>query len=158
MRKSLCAVIVVAGCGAVSANRDDAGIDARVVHADAAVDAPPAIQHLYLPNDSAGGGISQFTLPLTSTSTANFVIPLASSVAAIPDPMGNLIGADNTGHVYVFDKPLSATSTAAVTFSNGTNGGLVLTSTGTLIPWYPVMTFGVPMVEPSALQPLSPLI
>ena len=48
MRKSLCAVIVVAGCGAVSANRDDAGIDARVVHADAAVDATMGLRCLVI--------------------------------------------------------------------------------------------------------------
>ena len=128
--------IALFGCGRVAATNHDAAVDTPTVQMDAPVDATHAVQHLYVGNDKPAGGISQYTLPLTVAATANFTFPLANAVDMISDAAGNLVAADNAGHVFLFAKPLSAASTPTATFNNAgstANGQLVITPDGALI-------------------------
>ena len=80
---------------------------------------PPTPQHLYV----AGTSIAQYTLPLTSTSTPNFNLAASNITGLALDPSGNLVTLDsNTSTVSVYDAPLSASSTAAVSFNCPTVG------------------------------------
>ncbi len=127
----------VIGCGSVKETPGDAAqIDAPGAMDGPAIDAPPPVEHLYVGNDQPLGGISQYTLPLTATSTINFTFSLANAVDAVFGHNGNLLAADNAGHLFEFTMPLSATSAPAASFTNGTsnsNGQLVVTPAGNLI-------------------------
>jgi len=89
--------------------------------------APPPVQHLYVANDSTQGGISQFDLPLTSSSTPNFTILSVNSIISVAaDSQGNL-GAGTLGsQIYYFIKPLSGASTPSASFSTGGLGAYQL--------------------------------
>jgi hypothetical protein len=81
-------------------------------------------QHLYIPNDNTPGGIEQFTLPLTNSSTPNFTIAGNDLVAVAVDSTGNLAAGDFHHKLYYFQAPLSGFSTPAGTFNNGTAGNV----------------------------------
>ena len=95
----------------------------------------PAPQHLYVTNDQSPGGVRQYTLPITSSSTANFTIAGNSDTTAALDTSGDMLLGDNAGLLNFFTAPLSATSVPAATFTNGAatnNGQVVFTSAGDL--------------------------
>jgi hypothetical protein len=92
----------------------------------------PVPQHLYVGNDNTPGGVLQFNLPLTASSTPNFAIASNNVVAVAVDSNGKLAVGDNAGHLQIFAPPLSAASTPAAAFNNGTatnNGQIAFTGT-----------------------------
>jgi hypothetical protein len=101
--------------------------------ADADADPSPTPQHLYVGNDNTPGGIMQYTLPLTASSTPNFTIASNNVVAVALDPGGNLAVGDNAAHLQFFTAPLSGASTPAAAFANGAasnNGQIAFTNAG----------------------------
>jgi hypothetical protein len=83
---------------------------------------PPPPQHLYIANASpAGGGIAQYTLPVTAGSAPNFTIATyrADSVGVAAN--GNVASGQVNGKVDMFSAPLSGTSAPAATFTFGQN-------------------------------------
>jgi hypothetical protein len=87
---------------------------------------------LYVGNDNGAGQILQYSLPLTASSTANFGFPSANNVSTGVDASGNLVAADNAGHLTYFPAPLSAGSVPTATFTNGTaaSSGQIAVTTG----------------------------
>ena len=72
-------------------------------------------------------------MPLTASSTANFGIPSAYNTAVGIDASGNMVAADNAGHLSYFAAPLSASSVPTATFTNGSsnsNGQIAVTAAG----------------------------
>jgi hypothetical protein len=129
---------LLVGCGSVKVPQQDAGpggdtpgaIDAPMI------DASNQIQHLYVGNDMVTTGIARYTLPMTPSSTVDFTIPLVSDFDVTFDGAGNLVTDDNSGHIAIIEKPLSASSSPVATFRNGTataGGQVVLTPSGTMI-------------------------
>lgn len=95
--------------------------------------ATPVAAHLYVGNDNAAGGVLQFNLPLTATSTPNFSIASANVVSVALDATGNLAVGDNAGNLQFFTAPLSGASTPAAAFKNGTatnTGQIAFTAAG----------------------------
>lgn len=94
-----------------------------------------ASQHLYVVD--GGGRVSQFTLPLSATSTSNFVLPTRPfMVGASVDTNGNLAVTSIGATVQVFNAPISGSTTPAATFtlaSMPTEGKLAFTAAGDLI-------------------------
>src|SRR5215471_7688197 len=88
---------------------------------------PPAVQHLYVGNNSLTGGISQFDLPLTPSSTPNFTILSVNSIISVAtDSQGNLAAGTLGSQIYYFIKPLSGASTPSASFSTGGLGAYQL--------------------------------
>ncbi len=85
-------------------------------------------QHLYVGNDNPAGGIREYNLPLTASSTPNFTLPGNSIVSIGLDASGNLVAGALGGGLTFFTAPLTASSTPAATFNNGTstNNGAIL--------------------------------
>jgi hypothetical protein len=93
----------------------------------------PVTQHLYVGNDNTPGSVQQFNLPLTGTTTSNFSIVSNNVVAVGLDASGNLAVGDNAGNLKFFTAPLSGTSVAAASFTNGAasnNGGIAFETAG----------------------------
>jgi len=84
----------------------------------------PTPLHLYVANDNTPGGIQQFTLPLSSSSTPNFTIAGNDLVAVAVDTNGNLCAGDFHHKIFCFTAPLSGFSTPNATFNNGTAGNV----------------------------------
>jgi hypothetical protein len=102
--------------------------------------APVATEHLYVGNDAASASILQFALPITSTSTPSVTVAptngTANLTALAVDAAGDLATADNAGHLAIFQAPITSSSTASATFSNGTaanNGQLAFNTAGALL-------------------------
>ncbi len=96
---------------------------------------PPivTVQHLYVGNDNTPGTVQVYTLPITAGSTAAFSFASNNVVAVGLDSTGNAVVGDNAGHLQYFAAPLSAASTPAATFNNGSasnNGQITFTSAG----------------------------
>jgi len=94
----------------------------------------PIPQHLYVGNDNPAAQIEQFTIPITATSTPNFTITAGGNVVSLGlDANGNLAVGLLNGNLQYFPAPLSGTSTATATFSNGgatNNGQIAFMSSG----------------------------
>lgn len=125
-------LVGVFGCGN-PASTQDAGTGSDAI--DAPRDAGPAVQHVYVGDDNANGGITRFTLPLTATTPPDFTISAPFVFELAFDATGNLIGGDQNGKINIFKKPVVGSSFPSVSFKNGTatNGGqIVLASDGSL--------------------------
>src|SRR6185312_11909188 len=89
---------------------DDAPADAPAdAIADAGpADAAPVVQHLYVTNDNANGGVSRFELPLTTPdASADFTIPGVNTVDVAFDPDGNMVAGDNGGQHAYYPAPVT---------------------------------------------------
>jgi hypothetical protein len=75
----------------------------------------PFGQHLYVGNDN-GGGIAQFTLPLTTGETPNYTVSLANPVSLSFDGFNDLAAGTLTGITY-YATPFTSASTPAATFA-----------------------------------------
>ena len=87
----------------------------------------PAPLHLYVVNAAQPSGVLQFNLPLTTTTTPNFLMAW-NSPGAVPDSIGNLPEAvavdaggnlavgDRAGYVQFFMAPISATNLPSAIF------------------------------------------
>ena len=95
---------------------------------------PPTPQYLYVANNSQSGAMAQYTLPLSSTSKANFTLAVNGIVGLLPNSAGDLICINSlTGEVSVYDAPLGASSTPAIVFSGPPAPvGLALDTAGNL--------------------------
>jgi hypothetical protein len=100
---------------------------------------PAAPQHLYVGNDNAGATILQFTLPITNTSMPSVTVAATNGTSNLTalavDASGDLATGDNAGHLAGFPAPITSSSTATATFSNGTatnNGQLAFNTAGNL--------------------------
>jgi hypothetical protein len=82
---------------------------------------PPvaAQQHLYVGNDNPAGGVQQYTIPVSNSSTSNFLVPGNSVVAVALDATGGMIVGELSGALKYFTPPLSGASVPTATFSNG---------------------------------------
>lgn len=94
----------------------------------------PVPQHLYVGNDNPAAQIEQFTIPITATSTPNFTLTAGGNVVSLGlDATGDLAVGLLNGNLQFFPAPLSGTSTATATFSNGgatNNGQIAFMSSG----------------------------
>jgi hypothetical protein len=102
--------------------------------------APGATEHLYVGNDAGSASILQFTLPITSASTPSVTVAPTTGTANLTalalDAAGDLATADNAGHLAIFKAPITSSSTASATFSNGTasnDGQLAFNTAGALL-------------------------
>jgi hypothetical protein len=82
--------------------------------------ASEAPAQLYVGNDQPSGGVQQYTLPISASSTPNFTIASSSVVALGVDAKGNLAVGALGGTITFFPAPLSGSSTPSATFKNGT--------------------------------------
>jgi hypothetical protein len=82
-----------------------------------------AAQHLYVGNDKVGGGVAQYTLPITGASTPNFTVSSDSVISVAVDANGDMAVGDLGGNLKVFTAPLSGASTASASFHNGASSG-----------------------------------
>jgi hypothetical protein len=92
-----------------------------------------AQQSLFVGNDNTPGGVQQYTLPISGSSTPNFTVVSNNVVAMGLDASGNMAVGDNAGHLQFFTAPLSGASIPSAAFANGvaTNGGgIVFTPAG----------------------------
>lgn len=90
-------------------------------------------QHLYVGDNTTPGTVQVYTLPITAASTAAFSFASDNVVAVTIDANGNAAVLDNTGNLKFFMAPLSAQSTPAAVFTNGSatnNGSISFLSTG----------------------------
>jgi hypothetical protein len=81
--------------------------------------AAPSVQHLYVGNGTASGGIAQYTLPLAIGATPNSTITSSNTVALAVDANGNLAAGDSAGNLTYFPAPLSSASVPTASFGNG---------------------------------------
>jgi hypothetical protein len=86
--------------------------------------AAEAPAQLYVGNDQPSGGIQQFTLPISASSTPNFTIAASSVVALGFDAKGDLAAGALGGTLTFFPAPISGSSTPSTTFKNGTSGNV----------------------------------
>lgn len=90
-------------------------------------------QHLYVGDNSTPGTVQVYTLPINAASTAAFSFASDNVVAVTIDANGNAAVLDGTGNLKFFTAPLSAASTPAAVFTNGSatnNGSISFLSTG----------------------------
>ncbi len=89
--------------------------------------ASDAQAQLYVGNDQPSGGVQQYTLPITASSTPNFTIAASSVVALALDAKGDLAVGALGGTLTFFPAPISGSSTPSATFKNGalTNVGQI---------------------------------
>jgi hypothetical protein len=81
---------------------------------------PAAAQHLYVGNDNANGAVQQYNIPVSNSSTPNFVLTANNNVVALAtNTNGGLLVGELNGNLQYFNPPLSGGSVAAATFSNG---------------------------------------
>jgi len=87
-----------------------------------------AQQVLYVGNDNTPGGIQQYTLPITGSSTPNFTFAANNTTAVAVAPSGGVAIGDFSGNLQIFAAPLSSASTPYATFANGagSNTGALL--------------------------------
>jgi hypothetical protein len=84
---------------------------------------PAAVaQHLYVGNNATPGGIRQFSLPLSGSSTPNFTTSLDGVISVEVDASGDLVAGDLAGNISFFPSPLSGATTRSAFFPIG--GGL----------------------------------
>ncbi|HEX7136798.1 MAG TPA: hypothetical protein VF219_03090 [Vicinamibacterales bacterium] len=121
-------------------------------------------QHLYVGHNGVPGGIRQFNLPISGSSSSNFTIPMDSVISVDVDANGDIAAGDLAGNIRIYTPPLSGSSTPSATFSIGggtgayqltfTPGGdLFVASTGQVHRFnHPFSNFSVPaqtIIEPS---------
>lgn len=84
---------------------------------------PKPQQRLYAADYGTSGQVRAYNLPLTASSTpyASFAFPFSISVAA--DGSGNLAGADNSQNLEVFTGPVTNSTNASASFTNGGTAG-----------------------------------
>jgi hypothetical protein len=81
---------------------------------------PAAAQHLYVGNDNASGDVQQYNIPVSNSSTPNFVVTASNNVVSVAtNATGSLLVGELNGNLQFFNAPLSAASVPAATFSNG---------------------------------------
>jgi hypothetical protein len=103
----------------------------------------PFGQHLYVGNDNPGGGIAQFTLPLTTGETPNYTVALANPTTLSFDGFNDLAAGTASGVTY-YATPFTSASTASATFAVNPapsqvkfyTGSLYETSGGTTVNVY----------------------
>jgi hypothetical protein len=78
-----------------------------------------AQQVLYVGNDNPSGGVQQYTLPISPSSTPNFTFAASNTVSVGVDGSGNVAIGDFTGNLKFFTAPISGASTPAASFVNG---------------------------------------
>lgn len=78
-----------------------------------------AQQVLYAGNDNPSGGVQQYTLPISPSSTPNFTFAASNTVSVGVDGSGNVAIGDFTGNLKFFSAPISGASTPAASFVNG---------------------------------------
>jgi hypothetical protein len=85
--------------------------------------------------DDSSGGISQYTLPLQTASTPNFTIALPNAISVALDSSGNVLGGSSGGKVTIYAAPISASSVATASFSDGASavGQAAFTSNGNFL-------------------------
>lgn len=88
-------------------------------------------QYLYI-SDSVTGAVAQYTLPLTSTSKANFTLTVSSVNGLAVDAAGNLVVGSGypANSVSVFHAPVSAASVAGAWFAVGSGVWTVTLNSG----------------------------
>jgi hypothetical protein len=86
--------------------------------------ASEAPAQLYVGNDQPSGGVQQFSLPISASSTPNFTIAASSVVALGVDAKGDLAVGALGGALRFFPAPLSGSSTPSATFNNGAAGNV----------------------------------
>jgi hypothetical protein len=91
-----------------------------------------AQQVLYVGNDNTPGGIQQYTLPITGSSTPNFTFAANNTTSVAVNASGSVAIGDFTGQLQFFAAPISGASTPSATFANGagTNTGALLFNPG----------------------------
>src|SRR5216684_3207432 len=95
--------------------------------------ASEGLAQLYVGNDQPSGGIQQFTLPISASSTPNFTIAASSVVALGVDAKGDLAVGALGGTITFFPAPTSGSSMPSATFKNGTSanvGQIAFTAAG----------------------------
>ncbi|HSY48702.1 MAG TPA: hypothetical protein VLC46_07825 [Thermoanaerobaculia bacterium] len=95
--------------------------------------ASDARAQLYVGNDQPSGGVLQFTLPISASSTPNFKIGASSVIALGFDAKGDLAVGALGGGLTFFPAPLSGSSTPSATFTNGVSsnvGAIAFTAAG----------------------------
>jgi hypothetical protein len=85
-----------------------------------------AQQHLYVGDDNVAGGVKQFTIPVTNSSTANFTVPANNVLAMAIDATGGMVVGELGGNLKYFTAPLSGASVPSATFSNGSSSGQIV--------------------------------
>jgi hypothetical protein len=78
-----------------------------------------AQQHLYVGNDNVAGGVQQYTIPVSNSSTPNFTVPANSVLSMAINATGGMAVGELGGNLKYFNPPLSGASVPAATFSNG---------------------------------------
>ncbi len=86
--------------------------------------ASDAQAQLYLGNDQPSGGVQQFTLPISASSTPNFTVAAGNVVALGLDAKGDLAVGALGGGLTFFTAPISGSSTPSATFKNGALGNV----------------------------------
>jgi hypothetical protein len=92
-----------------------------------------AQQHLYVGDDNVAGGVQQYTIPVTNSSTPNFTVPANSVLSMAINTAGGMAVGELGGNLQFFNPPLSGASVAAATFPNpgaSSNGQIVFLSSG----------------------------
>jgi hypothetical protein len=78
-----------------------------------------AQQHLYVGNDNVAGGVQQYTIPVSNSSTPNFTVAANSVLSMAINATGGMVVGELGGTLKYFNPPLSGASVPAATFSNG---------------------------------------
>lgn len=89
-------------------------------------------QRLFVGNDNSPGAVAVYNLPVTAAAPIAFSIVTNNVTAVGTDLSGNMAAGDNAGNVKFFPAPLSGSSVATASFSNGggNNGAIVFTPAG----------------------------
>jgi len=89
--------------------------------------ASEASAQLYVGNDQPSGGVQEYSLPISASSTPNFTIASSTVIALAFDAKGNLAVGALGGGLTLFNAPLSGSSSPSATFKNGalTNVGQI---------------------------------
>ena len=92
-------------------------------------------QHLYVGHNGVPGGIRQFNLPISSSSSPNFTIPLDGVISLDVDANGNIAAGDLAGNIRIYTPPFTGSSVPSASFSIGGGTGayqLAFTPSGDL--------------------------
>src|SRR5258706_4243140 len=100
-----------------------------------------AQQVLYVGNDNSPGGVQQFTLPISGSSTPNFTFAANNTTSVAVNAAGSVAIGDFLGNLQFSTAPISGASTPSASFANGAGpntGALLFNPAGDLF----ASTFG----------------